>query len=85
MMYDDYYKLQQDFPVTVRKLRQDKGWKRKDLADAIGANINCVQRWETGKNLPSAYMCKRLAAAFGVTIEDIIGDWRIEAEREQRR
>ncbi len=52
-------------------LRADRGWSRKDLAEAIGVHYQTVGYLERGEYKPSLVMALRLAALFRVPVEAI--------------
>lgn len=80
-MYDDYTRLFEEVPKRLRRLREERGLTRIEVSTAIGAHKNSLERWELGLHLPGPFMVKRLAAFYGVTLEDILGDWREEGRR----
>lgn len=53
-------------------LRLKHGWSQRTLADAIGVKQPHIARLEIGQNDPSLGTMRKLAAALGVTIEDIV-------------
>lgn len=53
-------------------LRLRRGWSQRTLADAIGVKQPHIARLESGENDPSLGTMRKLAAALGVTIEDIV-------------
>jgi len=53
-------------------LRLRHGWSQRALADAIGVKQPHIARLESGQNDPSLGTMRKLAAALGVTIEDIV-------------
>lgn len=53
-------------------LRLKHGWSQRTLADAIGVKQPHIARLESGQNDPSLGTMRKLAAALGVTIEDIV-------------
>jgi DNA-binding XRE family transcriptional regulator len=53
-------------------LRLRHGWSQRTLADAIGVKQPHIARLESGQNDPSLGTMRKLAAALGVTIEEIV-------------
>ena len=58
-------------PKTIRQLREEQGWSRLELAERLGVTPHQVQRWESGKNRPSAHNWWRLADLFRVSVVDL--------------
>ncbi len=58
---------------TIAKLRQEHGWKQSELAEKLGVHPNHIGRWEKNQMRPRAKMLDRIAAAFGVSVEDLVG------------
>ncbi len=56
----------------IRRLRFDNGeMTQQQLADQVGVSRQTIIALEAGKYLPSLPLAFRLAAAFGVRIEDV--------------
>ena len=52
----------------LRRVRQERGWTQKVVADRIGApNDIMVTRWERGTAQPSAYYVEKLCQLFGTS------------------
>lgn len=63
------------YPEHIRglaALRFRRGWTQRDLADAIGVKQPHIARLESGQNDPSLATMRRLAAALGVPVEEIV-------------
>ena len=56
---------------TIRQLRQERDWSQLDLAVQLGASVGAVYKWERGLAVPQPQHQQRLAALFGVSVEDI--------------
>lgn len=54
-------------------LRKDKKWSQTELAKQIGASREIIGKYERNENLPSIEMAIKIANAFGVTIDFLIG------------
>lgn len=50
----------------LRRVREEKGLKRKQLAHALGYNINALARWERGEEHPSFQAFNDWCQALGV-------------------
>jgi putative transcriptional regulator len=55
---------------TIRQFRASKGWSQEYLARLVGVSLNTVQRWESGKTVPSPLAMNRLREVLGDTLED---------------
>ena len=56
---------------TIRQLRQERDWSQLDLAVRLGASVGAVYKWERGVAVPHPKHQQRLAALFGVSVDDI--------------
>jgi transcriptional regulator with XRE-family HTH domain len=56
----------------IKSLRIAAGLTQDELAKKIGTTQERICMWERGKIKPSVDMLKKLSAAFGVKIEDLI-------------
>ena len=57
--------------VTLRQLRQARGWSPEELAEQVGVKRKQVQVWERGDHLPRPATWQRLADLFGVGVGEI--------------
>ena len=55
----------------LRELRAQRRWSQADLADRIGVSRQAVNALETDKHDPSLGLAYRIAAAFGLAVEEI--------------
>ena len=55
--------------IQLRKLHQ---MSQEELADRIQVSRQTLSKYETGESLPDIEKCKRLAAVFNVTVDDLI-------------
>ncbi|GGN43086.1 transcriptional regulator [Novosphingobium indicum] len=55
----------------LRVLRAERGWSQQDLATRLEVSRQSVNAVETGKYDPSLPLAFRIAALFGMAIEDI--------------
>jgi putative transcriptional regulator len=57
---------------SIRKLRFERGeMTQQELADRVGVTRQTIIALEAGKYVPSLLLAFRLAAAFGVRIEEV--------------
>lgn len=59
--------------LKIRELRIEDGLTQKELAEKIGAAWYNVGDWERGKAEPSVRDLIRLADAFGISIDELVG------------
>lgn len=52
-------------------LRAERGWSQADLAQRIGVSRQAVNALETDKHDPSLGLAFRIAAVFGLPVEQI--------------
>ena len=64
------------FGDILKELRHKAGWKQEYLAEKVGIAREHVARLESQKNLPQQGTYRRIAEAFGLTVEELDGLWR---------
>jgi putative transcriptional regulator len=55
----------------LRELRAARRWSQADLADRIGVSRQAVNALETDKHSPSLDLAFRIAAEFGLEVEQV--------------
>lgn len=60
--------------ARIRELRASKGWAQWELAYVVGTLANRVSDWELGVRQPTLPSLEKLAAAFGITVADLLRD-----------
>jgi len=55
----------------VRELRTERGWSQSDLGDRLSVSRQSINAIEAGRYDPSLPLAFRIAAVFGLRIEDI--------------
>lgn len=63
-----------DFGATLMRLRKEKNWSQNDLADKAGVSRVIIGRYERNEALPSIEVAKNIADAFGISMDQLIGD-----------
>lgn len=58
---------------TIIDCRKAKGLTQEQLAKLLGVTQGAVAQWENGLTHPAFNMLPRLAAALGVTVDELIG------------
>lgn len=56
----------------VKSLRETKGLTQAQLAEQIGVSGKTVSKWETAKGLPDISLLQPLAAALGVSVQELL-------------
>lgn len=65
------------FGQVLRELRRERGLSQDQLAEAGHLSRPHVSRLETGRNSPTFSMLFQLAAALGVTPEEVVSRARM--------
>lgn len=58
---------------NIKVERVKRGWTQDDLARESGVSQNSIARYETGDTTPGLDQAFKLAAAFGCSIDAIVG------------
>lgn len=53
-------------------LRNIHGYSQEEISEKIGISRQAYAKWESGATIPDIEKCSRLAAVYGVTIDDLI-------------
>lgn len=61
------------FTERLTKLRQAKGWTKKEFSMQIGKTQQTVGKWENGANAPTFKDLVKLVELFGVTSDYLLG------------
>ena len=57
----------------ITELRKAQSWSQEELAKKIGASRIMIGKYERGENSPSIEVALKLANAFGVSIDYLVG------------
>lgn len=60
------------FAARLRELRHERDWSQARLADATAMSTNHIAYLELGHGEPSMETLRRLSAAFGMTMSELI-------------
>ncbi|WP_070138330.1 helix-turn-helix domain-containing protein [Crocinitomix algicola] len=63
-----------DIGNKISSLRKEKKWSQGDLAKNIGASREIIGKYERNENLPSIEMIIKIADAFAVTLDYLVGE-----------
>lgn len=69
---------------AIRKLREERGISREELAHRVGVHLNTIVNWETGRNDIRSSELLRLAKALDCTVEDILAPAIDDEEADER-
>ncbi len=58
----------------IRKLRRERDWTQKELAERVGVDYKNISNYEVGRLTPSKKTLQRLVGVFGLTIDELVGD-----------
>ena len=59
------------FADTLKKLRTEKGFSQRELAEKMYVTRTAITKWESGNRLPDAAMIKRLSEVLGVDVNTL--------------
>jgi transcriptional regulator with XRE-family HTH domain len=62
------------FKDNIRRLRERAGWTQAETAKRAGVPFRTLQNWEAGIREPRLDALKKLAIAYGVTVDELLVD-----------
>lgn len=62
------------FGEKLRTLRMRRGLTTRELGELLGVNQSHVTRMEQGQRMPNVAMVMKVAAIFGVTVDQLVQD-----------
>jgi transcriptional regulator with XRE-family HTH domain len=68
---------------TIRRLRKAHGWTQVELAQKLNASQKVITTYENNQRTPTLENLKKLAAIFGISIDEIVGVKDMEIVTEQ--
>jgi transcriptional regulator with XRE-family HTH domain len=63
---------QSQFAQRLHDLRRSKGWSQPEVGKLIGTSGAIIGRYERSEMTPSIEVAKKLAEAFGVTVDYLV-------------
>lgn len=66
--------LREQVAKNLTEYRRLHGLKQAQLAEQLNYSDKSVSKWERGEGLPDVYVLTRLAALYGVTVDDLLSD-----------
>lgn len=61
------------FSANLRFYRKKKGINQEDLAEKLNVSTRTIQFLESGTNLPSLSLAIRIAIAFNISMDELLG------------
>jgi len=58
----------------IGDLRKEKGWSQTELATESGVSREIIGKYERGEAAPSIDAAKKIADAFGVSLDYLVGE-----------
>ncbi len=69
-----------EFAERLTKLRDDAGLTREELGSQIGVTGRTIINYENGERIPYGDTCVKMAAVFGITVDELLGVQKPEVE-----
>lgn len=66
----------------IKTCRKKAGFTQKQLAEKCGMAEITIRQYESGKRQPRIEQLRRIAAALGVYISDLVDDWSKYSQKE---
>src|ERR1700677_5139472 len=63
-----------DIGTKIAELRKRKNWAQADLAKEIGASREIIGKYERNENSPTVEMALKIAHAFDVPVDYLLGE-----------
>jgi len=60
------------FGRNIKRLRQEKKWTQEHLSLLVQVNYKYVYDIESGNKCASSWITKKIARAFGVTVDELM-------------
>jgi putative transcription factor len=62
--------LSEDFPLRIRRAREDKGWKQTDLGAKINEKVSVISQLESGAISPGDALVRKIEHALGIKLKE---------------
>ena len=63
-----------DIANRITLLRKEKSWSQTELAKLVGCSREIISKYEKDNVMPSILLAKKIADAFGVTLDYLVGE-----------
>ena len=60
--------------MEIKKIREQKGLRQEDIAQALDLDRSTVAKWEAGEAMPRSDKLPKLAKILGCKIDDFYGE-----------
>lgn len=60
--------------IIITNLRKEKKWSQTDLANQSNVSREMISKYERGIAIPSVDAAKKIADAFGISLDYLIGE-----------
>ena len=60
--------------IIITNLRKGKNWSQRKLATESGVSREIIGKYERGEAVPSIEAAKKIADAFGVSLDYLVGE-----------
>lgn len=58
---------------AIRKMREEKGYSRDELAEELDIWKNTIDAWENDRRYPSLFLLMCVADVFECTLDELVG------------
>lgn len=66
--------MSSNYDKIITDLRKQKGWSQVDLANESGVSREMIGKYERGIAIPSLEAAKKIADAFAVSLDYLVGE-----------
>ena len=64
----------------ILKLRKEKKFTQKELADKLNVTDRVVSHWENGRSIPDVSLYKPICEMFDITVNELLSGERLSKE-----
>lgn len=64
--------MKNDIGVFIQKVRKNKGFTQKELAEKIGVSDKTISKWENGNSIPDTSMLLPLCNELEITVNELL-------------
>jgi putative transcription factor len=62
--------LAEDFPLRIRRAREERGWKQADLGAKINEKVSVIAKLESGAISPGDALVRKIEHALGIKLKE---------------
>ncbi len=62
--------LAEDFPLRIRRAREERGWKQADLGAKINEKVSVISQLESGAISPGDGLVRKIEHALGIKLKE---------------